>query len=101
MTVAQFETLETHSRSRPWRCTVAVPYSHKAHAPAIDRHITHADDKVARDRGLFFMGTLHSLQAAARLLCWRVTANALHASDPPAAPQETWMPLRTWTSAGR
>jgi hypothetical protein len=69
MTVARYETLDTHSRSRPWRCSVAVPYSHKAHAPTIDRHITHAGDEVAGDRGMFFMGALCLLQAATQVLC--------------------------------
>ncbi len=94
MTVARYETLDTHSRSRPWRCSVAVPYSHKAHAPTIDRHITHADDKIARDRGVFFVGTLYSLQAtSATALLGMLSATAsmhssLNTSDPSEAPQK-------------
>lgn len=56
MSIGNFETNEHEGRPRPWRCTISVPYVHKASAHTNERHTANAKEIIVRDKGVFFMG---------------------------------------------
>ena len=56
MSFGSFETTENAGNVRPFRCTVAVPYAHKASARVNERHALLPQERVTRDMGVFFMG---------------------------------------------
>ncbi len=56
MTVAHFGTAEHQGGLRPWRCTISVPYLHKAVAPSAGGHAANERNSPLRDKGIFFMG---------------------------------------------
>ena len=56
MSFGSFETTENEGNRRPFRCTVAVPYAHKASARVNERHALLPQETAKRDKGVFFMG---------------------------------------------
>ena len=56
MSVGHFESYEQEAYTRPWRCTLSVPYVHKASAHTNEHYVRDAKHRVLRDKGTFFMG---------------------------------------------
>ncbi len=100
MTIAHFETPEQQGALRPWRCTIAVPYLHKAVAPLTGRHAGHDESSLLpRDKGVFFMGTglwctrarpLHSAGMHDSALSVRPASQATWTVAQPTTSDERW-----------